>query len=274
MNSAPAKVQAGRIININTNTHTYDVITDSGYQLKDLPIMFPYSSNEKGQGINYIPEIGTRCIVCNTVTGEDFILGFIIPVGIAKEYEVSTGEETTKNSYVGRSGNKSEDLLPGDIEIKTSSGNKLRVLAGGVIEIVSKEGLCLSKYIANPGENLIITKSDIIESILGCGNLLWKTDNDKRTGSLLFNLKTNIDNTDPDISIRMGASSESNGLEVLIGNSDDPSAKLSFNEDGSVILSCKSLHVKTDEDLLVESKNATLKASSQIKLSGSNISLN
>lgn len=270
---SPILLQAGRIVNINTTTHSYDVVTDNGYQMKDLPIMYPYVSNEKGQGINYIPEVGTRCLVCNTINGEDFIMGFIIPVGTGSAVVTNEVDQKNLDSYQGRSGNRSSDLLPGDVELRTVDGNSVRVLTGGLVEIVSAEGQCLTKYIPKAGENLIFTKSDIIEHVLGSGDLLWSTDNTNRTGSLEFNLKSNIDLDEPDVTIKMGSAASDGGLDIVVG-AQGTQAILTFNEDGEVSIECQKVTVTAEKDATIDCKNANIRASSQVRVTAGLINLN
>jgi hypothetical protein len=271
----PVLLQAGRIININIVTHTYDVITDNDYQMKDLPLMHPYVSHEKGQGINYMPEVGTRCLVCNTVNGEDFILGFIVPIGTASPETVTGVDQRNRNSYQGRSGNRADDLIPGDVEFSTAGGNKIRLGVGGEIQIISAAGQCLSQYVPEPGKNLIFTKSDILEYVLSSGRAIWKTDNTDRTGGIELELKSNIDNELADVTIRMGVNAKDSGLEIQIGGDTNPTAKFAFAQDGTVTLECNSLTLKSNKNANIQCKNANISAAANVNItSGGTINLN
>lgn len=279
----PPILQAGRVTNVNHHTHTYDVETDNKYNLVNLPAMYPYVSNEYGQGINFIAEVGTRCLVCNTLNGEDFILGWLVPIGtasvetITNPDNVSLDEVEQKNSdsYPGRAGNRSTDLLPGDFEFSTASGSKVRVLNGGVIEIVAQDGLCSTTYIALTGESAILTQTDIIETTLGAGSLKWTTDNTNRTGNLYFELRSNID-SDPDVSVEIGSISEDDNarLIVKVGTLDSPDSKITISKTGELTIECKSIDIKSKKNAKINCKNATIKATSRVKIISEKIELN
>ena len=275
----PPLLQAGRVTNVNQTTHTYDVETDNKYNLINLPVMYPYVSNQIGNGINFVAEVGTRCIVCNTINGEDFILGWIVPVGTATiesvtnidsaggTVQITEIDQKNADSYPGRSGNRSKDLIPGDIELKAPSNNRIRVLNGGLIELVSADGQLLSQYIPQPGENLLFTKADIIQHLLGAGSFSWSTDNENRLGSLFFELKSNIDE-DPDLFIEAGSipGEEDQRLIIKVGNQDSPAAKISLSKIGDLAIECKNATIDAEKDIKVNCKNANVKAKSNVKI--------
>lgn len=311
-------IQGGRIINVKHASHLYDVITDNGMVMPDIPLMLPYVSNEMGQGINIIPEVGTRCVVVNTINGEDFIMGFLIPSGtsqeipqeadnlprgsteeslkapddestlkivsgeqefaennsskISRKREKGQIEQKNADSYLGRSGRRSPDLLPGDIEFKTSYGNMLRILSDGIIELIAQDGQCLTQYIPIPGENLIFTLADILDVCLPSGRFLWESDIvDTRAGRLSLEIKSNID-SDADVTIRLGQDKEGteNRIQVTVGESFD----LTIDNEGKATIKAKELNIEVDGKADVKCKSAKLESKGRVEIKGSLIDLN
>jgi hypothetical protein len=196
-------------------------------------------------------------------------MGFITPVGKPEGPDSKSNEK-----YNGRSGNKSRDLIPGDMVLGTSSGSKVRVLQGGVVEILGKEGLCLTKYVARPGENLIISKTDILKHVIGSGSFVWNTDNRNKTGSIKLEIKSDLNKDLPDVVVNIGSTAENDGIDILVGDSNNPSTKLIIAQDGAVTLECNDLKLKSSGDMTVECKNITINAQAEVAISGSQINLN
>jgi hypothetical protein len=311
-------IQGGRIINVKHISHLYDVITDNGMIMPDIPLMLPYVSNEVGQGINIIPEVGTRCLVVNTVNGEDFIMGFLVPSGTSQEIDkpinslpkdateevlkakdeataqkIVSGEQKfaennldkiernatrsrieqkNTDSYLGRSGRRSSDLLPGDFEFKTSYGSMVRILSDGVVEIIAQDGQCLTQYIPVPGENLIFTLTDILKCDLPAGKLIWESDViNTRAGRLTLEIKSNIDE-EADVTIRLGQDKKGtdNRVEVSVGTEFN----MAIDNQGEATIKAKEVKFEVDGKIDVECKSVKVNSKGRIKINGSQIDLN
>lgn len=295
-------IRAGRIININSSHHVYDVVTDNNETFYNVPMMYPYVSNELGQGFNVIPEVGSRCLIANTINGEDFILGFIVPVGTARLTKLQR-EQLTSNaddaantaetfdsvdqknadSYAGRSGNRTESLYPGDMEIKTSSGNVLRALVGGIIEITGAEGQCFTFYLPSPDENEIMTRTDMLTNNFPSGSMRWVTD--KRNSAVRAELELSSSNSDKsDVRMVLGQpadaegkpdTSNTNKVTISVGPEESPTAEITIDAEGNLtIKNSKKITVESDDEVNVKCKAANIDSSGPVKIKGNKIELN
>ena len=142
----------------------------------NVPWMCPYSSEYKGQGIYFMPEIGSKCLgIWSNPRGEKYsvssspsvpiIIGFIpeqrvllnkdseetslYPKGNQKQ-EIMADRGSIDKKNPGRLSyrNRREKLIPGDIVPgKTSSGNKIILYTGGVTQITATD-ICQRLYIS------------------------------------------------------------------------------------------------------------------------------
>jgi hypothetical protein len=273
-------LQGGRVSNVNTQDHTYDVLTDNGSLLRSVPLLQGYLNSKNGAGFNVLASVNTRCLVANTINGEDIILGFYAPMGIKESLTRGTEgqpipeQASRQESYSGRSANRDEAMRLEDQEIRGPAENRVRVMSSGAIEIISVDGQLLTKYINNQNEHVIISVAEVIENILPAGRFVWLTDFENSAGRMEFELRSNLEE-DPDIKVRMGQLEETDpDADKLLVVEVGESFKMTVNSDGEVQLDAKKVTIKSEGDVRVDCKTANVNAKSQVRIKGSRISLN
>jgi hypothetical protein len=275
-----SRIQGGRVSNVNIEEHTYDVLTDNGNLLRSIPLLQGYLNPRNGAGFNVLASVNTRCLVANTINGEDVILGFYAPMGIkeslkkGQEGQPAKSAPSGSDSYVGRSANRDTNLSLEDQEIYGPADNRVRVMSSGAIEIISVDGQLATRYINNQNEHVIISVAEVIENVLPAGRFLWITDFDNSAGRMTFELKSDIE-SDPDIKVKMGQLEQSDPdsdklMVVEVGDS----FKMTVNTDGEVQLDAKKVTIKSEGDVRVDCKTANVNAKSEVRIKGSRISLN
>src|SRR5688572_8640016 len=117
----PVRIERARVVNVNINEYTVDARTEMApYKPKfDIPWMVPYTHFSQGEGINFMPEVGSTCFICEpSEDGRDsFVLGWIMP--------------DEGGAY--RAGR--ELINPGDIHFTTRDGNFVTIRRGGIVQI-------------------------------------------------------------------------------------------------------------------------------------------
>lgn len=117
----PARIQRCLVTNVNTKDFTVDVRQEfQPYAaMFDIPFSTPYCNQNQGEGINFMPEVGATCWVCQP--SEEGREGFVLAFTMVDE----------DASYRGGR----ELLNPGDIHLSTRDGNFVSVRRGGVVQI-------------------------------------------------------------------------------------------------------------------------------------------
>ena len=80
-------IETAVVIDVNMQKWTVDVATQySEKNLYSVPWSLPYLHPENGEGILFVPEIGTQCLLCTPSDGEEapFIIGFL-PIIVSYE---------------------------------------------------------------------------------------------------------------------------------------------------------------------------------------------
>lgn len=162
LNYGPTQIQSARILDVNLTDYT--VVVSSQFLKKPLvgiPFMVPYTHHYSGEGIYFMPEVGSVCWICMPSDGnKPFVLGW----GMASE----------SGSYRGRR----QDLNPGDIFLGTRDDNFLILRRGGVVQIGAGP---LSQRMFLPVNNII---KDLCENYslqtLG-GDLEWTVAREETT---------------------------------------------------------------------------------------------
>lgn len=130
------KIEQARVQVVNVRDYTVDVLTEnSSTPYIGVPILTPWCSPDHAGGINFLPEVGATCYVCE-VNGSYFVMGFIVNAGLV-DPEVSAGPNFT---------GKRDPLEPGDIVLSTADGNQVVVRRGGLVQI-GATGLCQRIYV-------------------------------------------------------------------------------------------------------------------------------
>lgn len=119
-------VDIGRVVFVNANKYTIDIVSINGNHYKDIPFLSLYSKpNSSGQGIYMMPEIDSYTLVLkikNEILGaERFALGFFNPMGEDGRYD-GEREEINQGDFVAKTifGNKVVGRTDGSITVKAS----------------------------------------------------------------------------------------------------------------------------------------------------------
>lgn len=150
-------VYRARIVDVNLRDYTADTRMEAApYIVKfDIPWISPYVNQNQGEGINWMPEVGSMCWICEPSEDgrESFILGW------------TTVDEG--GSYRG-----GRTLLnPGDIEIKTRDLNFLTLRRGGIVQIGSTP-VCQRIFL--PIRNIMQDFAENYEMHTPAGDLTWQ----------------------------------------------------------------------------------------------------
>lgn len=154
--SQSAQVFKAQVLNVNTRDYTVDVVYESfPYSSHyDIPFMTPYTHQSQGEGLNFMPELGSTCWVCvPSESGRDaFVLGWM---PVAEEGSYRAGRDL---------------LNPGDIHFSTRDGNFLFLRRGGIVQVGSTP-VCQRLYI--PIRNVIRDLAENYELTTPAGDMNW-----------------------------------------------------------------------------------------------------
>lgn len=152
----PAMIQKARVLDVDIAHYTLTIATEFAKKpLSGVSFASPYQHMNNGEGIYFLPEVGSICWMCEPSDGS---MPFILAWAAAQD----EGDFRAKK----------QDLNPGDIYLGTRDENFLVLRRGGVVQI-GGTGLCQRMYL--PVNNLI---QDFCENYalhsLG-GDLEWST---------------------------------------------------------------------------------------------------
>jgi hypothetical protein len=203
--SQAATIHRAHIINVNIRDYTVDAQLESHpFSMHfDIPFMTPYLHQNQGEGINFMPEVGSICWVCSpSETGKgSFVLGW-------------TPVHETGTFRAGR-----ELLNPGDLHFSTRDGNFIYIRRGGVVQIGATP-VCQRIYI--PIRNIIRDFAENYELSTPAGDLTWKVNrtdeqSDGHRGCL-YTLAckefSDDPNTDPLAVLKIGSHGE--GIDTIL----------------------------------------------------------
>jgi hypothetical protein len=145
-----------QVLNVNSRDFTVDVVYESypysGHN--DIPFLAPYVHQNQGEGLNFMPEVGSTCWVCTpSESGRDaFVLGWM---PVAEDGSYRAGRQL---------------LNPGDIHFSTRDGNFLFLRRGGIVQVGSTP-ICQRLYI--PIRNVIRDLAENYEMTTPAGDLNW-----------------------------------------------------------------------------------------------------
>ena len=168
---ASAVIATGRILDVNCEDYTVSVATE--YAKKpQMGISFatPYQHPENGEGIYFMPEVGSVCWLC-------------FPSDGSKAFVLAWASAQTDRSF--RS--KKVQLNPGDIYLGTRDENHLTLRRGGVVQIGAT---ALAQRIYMPLNNVINDFCENYNLHTPNGDLIWtlarlESDKDGKRPSLL-----------------------------------------------------------------------------------------
>lgn len=119
MNLKGPVIQTARVLDVNIKNYTLAVASQFAKKpLIGIPFMVPYAHHHSGEGVYFMPEVGSVCWICFPSDGnKPFVMGW--------------GMTSESGSYRGRR----QDLNPGDIYLGTRDDNAIILRRGGVVQI-------------------------------------------------------------------------------------------------------------------------------------------
>lgn len=218
----PAYIEHGKVVDVDTETYTVNVYSEfTNKTLFDVPFAVPYQHYANGEGIFFMPEVGSMCWIAFPSDGlRPFVLSWA-PIN------------DEKSSYTaGR-----PSLNPGDIYLGTRDENFLILRRGGVVQI---GGGPLAQRMYLPINNTI---RDICENYslnsLG-GNLEWtvlrneNTSDGHRPALLRLAARQYADDAQPIAVLEIGSSKVPNPPIVSSHSSDSRNIlSLTINASGN-----------------------------------------
>ncbi len=224
----PAVIQKARVLDVDLSNYTLTVATEFAKKtLSGISFATPYQHFNNGEGIYFLPEVGSLVWMCEPSDGGmPFVLSW------------AAGQDE------GDFRAKKMDLNPGDIYAGTRDGNFIILRRGGVVQI-GGTGLCQRMFL--PVNNLI---QDFCENYglhtLG-GDLEWSTSIPEGTtdGSRpsLLKLKARALANDPNPVATLQIGSHENDSTTILSLSIKASGaqgaqeqiNLKLGNDGSVV---------------------------------------
>jgi hypothetical protein len=244
--SGPAKVHRAQVVSVNTRDFTVDTRMEAyPYSANyDIPYMVPYVNQAQGEGINFSPEVGSTCWLCQpSESGKDaFVLGWTI-----------VNEE---GSYRGGR----QLLNPGDLHFSTRDGNFLYLRRGGIVQIGASP-VCQRLFI--PIKNIIRDFAENYELSTPAGDLTWVVLREEDQGDghrpTTFTLAckefSDDPNKDPLATLKIGSHGEGNetilSLETRDKGAGTVKTKLEISKKGKIDWTM-------EDDLTVTVKGNTL----------------
>lgn len=243
-----ALVEKARVITVNTRDYTCDVATEFTQKTRfDIPFMVPYCNQNQGEGINFMPEVGSTCWICAPSEGgrDHFILGWAM---------VDEG-----GAYRGGR----EQLNSGDIHFSTRDGNFLHLRRGGIVQIGATP-ICQRVYI--PIRNIMQDFAENYELHTPGGDMTWtvaRKDEDadghqRCTWALGVKEFADDPNEDPIGVLKFGSHGEGNETILSLVTRDKGGGAvqtcLEINKAGEVTWNVKKLTFESAGDV-----NATIK---------------
>jgi hypothetical protein len=162
----PATIETCRIINVNIQDWTVDVMSEYGNKKYfDIQVMSPYFHFMNAEGIYVQPEPGCLVWLCRPTSGEfaaPFVMGFQAPF-----------DEDTASFRNGR-----QTLNPGDIMMRTRDENFVILRRGGVVQIGATP---MTQRMFIPIRNFIKDFCENYELYTLGGQLTWITERTDQT---------------------------------------------------------------------------------------------
>ncbi len=259
--TTPAMIQHGRVLDVDAATYRLVVATEYTKKvLSGVSFATPYQHFANGEGIYFMPEVGSLVWLCEPSDGSmPFVLGWC-PAQVEGDFR-----------------SRKKDLNPGDIYLGTRDDNFLILRRGGIVQI---GGGPLSQRMYLPVENMI---RDFCENYslntLG-GSLDWtvrrtETDTDgHRPSTLLLSAKQFADNQGTAAELQVGShdGDDATILSLRIKESGDKGAatniSLKLKNDGTVEWNVKKdIQAKIGGNVDLQIKgNVVLKADGTVSL--------
>ena len=275
--TVPAFVETGQVVDVDIETYSITCVTQfTKKPLSNLAFATPYQHHANGEGIYFMPEVGSLVWICFPSDGsKPFVLGW------APAREENDSLRSNK-----------QGLNPGDIYLGTRDENFLILRRGGVVQI---GGGPLSQRMFIPLNNTI---KDFCENYslntLG-GDLEWSVSREESTTDghrpalVRLQAREYADDAQPIALLEIGSSqgnvskigshsgSSANILSLVINASGAKGAakkiSLEFRKDGAAVWKFENdvtWNVKTKLSVRSED-NLTLSSGKQAELDGATV---
>lgn len=260
-----AVIESGRVLDVDISTYTLTVTTQFTKKPQSgISFATPYQHFVNGEGIYFMPEVGSVCWICFPSDGQ-------------RPFVLAWGPAQDEGDFRG----KKKDLNPGDIYLGTRDENFLVLRRGGVVQI---GGGPLNQRIFLPINNTI---KDICENYslsTLAGDLEWSigrnedTTDGKRPGLFALRAREFADDAQPIAELLIGSHSgdDKTILSLLVKDSGSDGAaqkvELKFTKEGTVEWTVRkdvvwtvdgkwSLEVKGDASLVSKTGKVSVFAS-------------
>jgi len=282
------EVEKCRIIDVHPSRYT---VTFANYgantRIQTVSFATPYQHSYNGEGIYFMPEVGSEAWVCWPSEGnKPFIMGW------CPSRQVDAGGNNYKNNK--------KDLIPGDIFLGSRGGNFIYLRRGGIIQI---GGSPLAQRMYVPINHMIRDICGVYKLHTFAGDLEWgvqreensstvetdrasTTSDAKRPATLTLKAREYSGDPNPIATLRVGSHEVSQGapsntilsLEIRDTGSagSTQQVKLEIGKDGSVVWDIEQNIAWTVSGTASLSSEGQLSLSSkgQLSLFGDDVVLN
>jgi hypothetical protein len=261
--AVPAFIEKARVLDVDSRFYLLSVITEFTHKpLSGIPFATPYQHFINGEGIYFLPEVGSLCWLCTPSDGS-------MPFVLAWASAASDGDFRAMK----------QELNPGDIYLGTRDENFLVLRRGGVVQIGATP---LAQRIFLPINNTIRDFCENYELHTIGGDLTWSVDVSEKTSSgmrptlLSLSAREYAEDEDAIATLEIGShDGDPNAILTLeIKESGDSGASsvltLKLSKDGSVswMASGKVAWEFKDDFMMSVTGNATISSKKTAKLSG------
>jgi hypothetical protein len=232
----PTRVEEGRVINVNMKRWTLDVRTrESQRTYYDIKWSSPYLHFAEGEGINFMPEVGAKVMVCRPATSDPFVLCFVTPFERLARQPDESGETPEAESYATDGTSQNADvsyragrpyLQQGDIHISTRDGNAIWLRRGGIVEIGST---AVAKRLYIPLLNYLRDVCENYDLQTAGGHMSWTVTRsdvdpeDEATAVLTYLSRNTAQDSNGTVVLQIGHVDDTKRLRLSIApNSIDP----------------------------------------------------
>lgn len=239
-------IHKARITDVDLASHTVSVATEFTAQpMTGISFSVPYHHHYNGEGILFMPEVGSLCWLCEPSDNSRAFVMAWSPAEIEGDFRSNRPE-----------------LNPGDIYLGTRDENFLVLRRGGVVQI---GGGPLSQRMYIPVNNVIrdLCENYHLNSI--AGDLEWtvgreeETTDGNRPTKLTIKAKEKASDKNPIAILQMGSHGEGStttlSLTVKASGSEGAATQilLTIGKDGKIALEAKSdIEWKLDGSLTLE----------------------
>lgn len=211
-------VYRGRVLDVNVRLYTVAVAADFAKKvLTSISFAVPYAHPANGEGIYFMPEVGSTCWICEPSDGN-------------KPFVVGWGAVPMQGDYR----NNKMSLNPGDIYLGTRDENFLILRRGGVVQI---GGGPLSQRMFLPINNTIKDFCENYGLYTLAGDFEWSIGRDenntdgKRPAHVVLKARQFADNPEPVARLEIGShdGDDETILSLLVWDSGDTGHSVKFS---------------------------------------------